>query len=1041
MKPIQAALCIPFFCLIGLTPALASIPTPDNVSQTELKEIESFIKELLVFLKAKQVNQAKQHILKHPEIALKVMDNFAAQSLDKSKADRKNNFLYIAKLIRNTLPSEILLNTNLLSLRASTYLKLAMDKIRKNQCPEAIPILNELLELAKKKNMVKYIGGASNVLGSCYSELGQIKIALKHYQQAVNIWKAVKDQKTLITALNNLGQTYASANEFKLAQDTLTEALKLAEELNILSEKAQILHSSGLLHYSMGDNGRALEYYQQALDIRQTLGETLNIATTLNNIGHVYLRQDRYKQALEYVNQALKLRQKKKNTYVVQSLSSLATIYGLQGQYSKALEINLKVLKTYRKLHRKKDISTALNNLGLLYKTMGDYERALNYYQQALTLRREMGNKALIANSLNHLGGLYTNLKDYAQSLTYYQQALAINEQLNFKQGMSENLNGIGINQYLNKKYKKSLESYKKSLKIERELKNHLRIGSTHNNISLIYQKLNQPGKAIDYAQQAYKFSKLSNNKSAIINHLNNLGVIYANIKKYDEALQYINMAIAAIEKSRQQASGALKRTYLAKQMYAYKSLLHLQFIKKDYPKMLQNFEATHARYLSEQLSTEPVTIPDATQLQAQIPPQVTTLLYSNSDRSELFSLHMTPHKLQGQVKSTNKLLNEVELLSPQSFQFKPQTRALKKDNTRGITLLKEASFSETINKSLKQLITRYRTLLSNPNSNPQERKVLANLLYQHLVLPWEKNLQGKKELLIIPDGLLGFIPFETLINNQGRYLGELFDISYVQSMTTWNQLQKRKYSSNRKPMMAMGGAIYETIQYEQGLIESEQQLKQLKQHVWGNPHKKMTQVYGALMAPQWNPLPGSQAEVQKIKDFIPNSDILLGKSVNEENLKTMSAQGELARYKVLHFAVHGLTVDEIPELSALVLSQDNSNEDGYLRMDEIAKLNLKADFVNLSACETGLGRVQGGEGVVGLTQAFLVAGANGVLASLWKVDDEGTSTFMQSLYKQAKQGNYRQSVQTVKRQFMKGAFGEKYTHPYYWAPFVYYGK
>ena len=159
-----------------------------------------------------------------------------------------------------------------------------------------------------------------------------------------------------------------------------------------------------------------------------------------------------------------------------------------------------------------------------------------------------------------------------------------------------------------------------------------------------------------------------------------------------------------------------------------------------------------------------------------------------------------------------------------------------------------------------------------------------------------------------------------------------------------------------------------------------------------------------------------------------------------------LSASGDLKRFKVIHFATHGLVVPEIPELSAIVLSQfkeEKEGEDGYLQMNEIAELDINADFVNLSACETGLGKIYGGEGVVGLTQSFLIAGANGISVSLWQVADDSTSTFMVEMYKSVKeQGiDYSTAINQVKRRFINGEFGPNYQAPYYWAPFVYYGK
>ena len=136
----------------------------------------------------------------------------------------------------------------------------------------------------------------------------------------------------------------------------------------------------------------------------------------------------------------------------------------------------------------------------------------------------------------------------------------------------------------------------------------------------------------------------------------------------------------------------------------------------------------------------------------------------------------------------------------------------------------------------------------------------------------------------------------------------------------------------------------------------------------------------------------------------------------------------------------------ERPELSAIVLSQftnEQGEEDGYLRMAEISKLNFKADFINLSACETGLGKIYKGEGVVGLTQSFLIAGANGLSVSLWQVADKSTSEFMVAMYKavQEQEIGYASAINDTKLRFINGEFGNKYKAPFYWAPFVYYGR
>ena len=179
----------------------------------------------------------------------------------------------------------------------------------------------------------------------------------------------------------------------------------------------------------------------------------------------------------------------------------------------------------------------------------------------------------------------------------------------------------------------------------------------------------------------------------------------------------------------------------------------------------------------------------------------------------------------------------------------------------------------------------------------------------------------------------------------------------------------------------------------------------------------------------------------------------MTGEEVNEQTVKQWSQDRTLAKYQVLHFATHGMAQLpypnlNTPELAALVLSQfaaprsEDGNEDNYLRVNEVAQLKLKADLVTLSACETGLGKVFSGQSVIGLTQSFLLAGANGLNVSLWKVSDEVTATLMTEVYKAAAAGqSYPEALTSVKRRFIAGEFGKKWQSPYYWSAFVYYGK
>jgi CHAT domain-containing protein len=180
--------------------------------------------------------------------------------------------------------------------------------------------------------------------------------------------------------------------------------------------------------------------------------------------------------------------------------------------------------------------------------------------------------------------------------------------------------------------------------------------------------------------------------------------------------------------------------------------------------------------------------------------------------------------------------------------------------------------------------------------------------------------------------------------------------------------------------------------------------------------------------------LPYARVEVQKISELFPKEQfsILIGKDATETNAKTM----QLREFRTLHFASHGLIDEEHPQLSSIVLNPGSPEEDGYLTMREVFDLKLNADLVVLSACKTGLGRNTRGEGLTGLARAFFCAGASSVLVSLWNVNDRSTSEFMTAFYT-ARTGTSMSKTAALREARLKMIQSKKYSHPYYWSPFI----
>jgi CHAT domain-containing protein len=344
--------------------------------------------------------------------------------------------------------------------------------------------------------------------------------------------------------------------------------------------------------------------------------------------------------------------------------------------------------------------------------------------------------------------------------------------------------------------------------------------------------------------------------------------------------------------------------------------------------------------------------------------------------------------------------------------------------------------------------VTDFREAILN---RTEQREKLGAQLYEKLIAAVEGKISGVGKLIIVPDGALAFLPFDALRKDENSpYLAERLELSFAPSVSVLRLVGGRKYGSRPGKWLALGGA-----RYSEGGVEAQRgrrsltAVKALGEKTRGFYAAEGARAYYAAQGYQWDDLPGTRDEVLAIEQLVyqgKGTRVVLSEQASEKLVKQLSASGELAQQQVVHFACHGLFDAEYPAYSAVVLSEvsgalkGTSVEDGYLTVEEVALLKLKADMVELSACETGLGKVVQGDGVIGLTRAFLVAGANRVGATLWVVDDLATKEFMLRVYGLVERDgmSYAMAAAKVKREFIKS---KEYDDPYYWSPFVLYGK
>jgi len=314
--------------------------------------------------------------------------------------------------------------------------------------------------------------------------------------------------------------------------------------------------------------------------------------------------------------------------------------------------------------------------------------------------------------------------------------------------------------------------------------------------------------------------------------------------------------------------------------------------------------------------------------------------------------------------------------------------------------------------KDLGGLTDRFRERLAKRDLTYGE---LATKLYDLLLRPAAALLSGRSNLIIVPDGALWELPFQALQSRPGHFLIEDAAVSYAPSLTALREMTRMtrqgSKAAGRNRLLALGNPVLRP--------EASSQVKE------------------ALMDAGLGPLPQAEIQVRAIGRLYgaTRSKIYVGPDATEDRLKA-----EAAAFRVLHIAGHGIVNNTSPMYSQILLSRaEGSDDDGLLEAWEIISLDLHADLVVLSACETARGRVGAGEGMVGLSWAFFVAGCPSTVVSQWKVDADSTTELMMEFHRNLLAGLGK--AQALRKAELKLLMSEQYSAPFYWAPFVLVGS
>jgi CHAT domain-containing protein/Tfp pilus assembly protein PilF len=916
-----------------------------------------------------------------------------------------------------------------------------------------------------------------------------LRQAIGKLQEALKLWQQIDDKRSEAITLNNIGFVYYSLGENQEALKYYNQALPIRRAVEDREGEARTLNNIGLVYNSLGEKQEALKYFKQALPIRRAVDDKKGEAITLNNIGGVYDSLGEKQEALKYYNQALPiLRAVGDRGVEATTLSNIGLVYNSLGEKQEALKYYNQALPILREVRNTRVEATTLNNIGGVYNSLGEKQEALKYFNQALAIRRAVGDREGEANTLTNIGLVYYSLGENQEALKYYNQALPIRLTVGDREGEATTLNNIGLVYSSLGEKQKALKYYNQALPLSRAVGDRGGEATTLNNIGSVYNSLGEKQQALKYYNQALPLSRAVGDRGGEAGTLANMASLERSRGNLQQAQTHIQAAIEIIEDLRTKiADKELRASYFAsvQDYYKFYTDLLMQLHKKDPSKgydalALEVSDRSRARVLIELLTEanidirkgiDPQLLAEERRLQWQINAKEKIL-------SELSSQKETPEQLltntKQQIEDILKQQRELQiqiraknpeyadLIYPQPLTLKEIQQQLDKDTLLlQYSLGEERSYlwavtpdslysyelpgREKIDKAAKNL---YRNLI-NPGMlgvSPEETAKAANELSKLILAPVADKL-GQKRLVIVGDEALQYIPFAALTTSTKSGDGSDYkplvvnhEIISLPSASTIAILRKQIKGRAKAPktLAILADPVFsasdprfagKSFKVDNNNIDQQLQESALK--------RSMRNI--------------NRSEIQRLEHTEEEAREILKLVSPSENIQAFgfdanynwATNQQLSQYKMLHFATHGFLDSTDPELSGIVLSlidKQGKSQRGFLRLTDIFNLNLPAELVVLSACETGLGKEVKGEGLVGLTRGLMYAGAARVVVSLWNVDDEATSLLMSQFYSQMLQQG-KTPAAALRAAQLKMWEQEKWRNPYYWSAFTLLGE
>jgi CHAT domain-containing protein/Tfp pilus assembly protein PilF len=916
-------------------------------------------------------------------------------------------------------------------------------------------------------------------LGIAYNLLDRYDRAIEYFEQALQIAREMKNRRDESIALHNIGEGYIELGRYEKAIERFETALAIHRELNELSDQGTTLDSLGSSYLLMGRPDQAIECHEQALRIKRESKDRNGEAITLNRLGNAADFLGRYEQSLDLYEQALAIfREVKNRSQEGYALSNLSLAYRRLGLADKAIGRLEEALLIKREVKDRNGEGQDLHILGEIHRTQGRAGQAIERFEQALAIFREVKNRGGEGKTLREIGLAYLSLGRQDDAARYFEQSLAINREVADRPGEGLTLAGLGRVHWISGQSEKAVSYFQQALAVQREVKDRASEIDTLHNLAVVERergRLDQartlieerlrlaeslradiynPERRVSYqasSQAAYEFY------IDLLMHFHRADpgqgydALAAQVSERARARGLVEMLAESRDDIRKGVDDALleRERAIAWQINARAQLLaqrpkpeqaailnsEISRLEEEYQNAQTAIRRASPRYAAL-AQPQPLTLPE---IQQQLDEMTLLLEYTlGAERSYLWAITsdtLDSYELPGreQIEQAARLV--YDLLVARGRRLHGETLR----QARARVAKADAQLSQT-----------------------------ARRLSRMLLAPVAAEL-GDKRLVIVADGALQYLPFAMLpLPERGRagrntnpqsqspnpqsytplvVKHEVISLPSASALAAHrSELAGRKPAPNgvaviADPVFSTGDERIKTLAAKTAAEKpspgAAQSLASTRiiEHLAEDSAKTAA---GRLVIPR---LPYTRQEADRILAVAPGLTNL--KALDFKADRATATGEELSQYRYVHFATHGLLDSERPGLSALALSlvdEQGKPQDGFLRAHEIYNLNLPAELVTLSACQTGLGKEIKGEGLVGLTRGFMYAGAARVVVSLWNVNDEATSELMAKFYQRIFKEGERPAAALRSAQVEMWR-SSQWRAPYFWAAFVLQGE